>query len=126
MTVEAKFTTAGMTKGKRYDVLQDLPDYESVVIALDDGTIAVRRNCAFNFINGYEPMVNNKVDTKMKKCEFCEASNSNGTCKWEIANMPGTKEAGCNKAIERMMKTLQSNQSSNKQNPRIKFLRSNP
>lgn len=127
MIVEAKFTTAGLTKGKRYHVFDILSMIDSYKIILDDGTIDVRPTQAFKIIDENDPPVHDDIGiTKMKKCEFCEVSNSDGTCKWEIVNMPGSKESSCKKAIERMMKTIQSNQSSNKQNPRIKFLRSNP
>lgn len=106
ITVEAKFTTAGMTKGKRYDVIQKLDSIDSVVIALDDGIIAVRRMCAFDIVDSKDIMPEVKYKNLMMKCSFCAASDSNGICKWSIYNMPGSKEADCNKAIERMMETL--------------------
>lgn len=48
MTVEAKFTTAGMTKGKKYDVIKDNKSINAYMIVLDDGTVAFRHKCAFN------------------------------------------------------------------------------
>lgn len=50
MTVEAKFTTAGMTKGKRYDVIEEKKSINGYKIVLDDGTVAVRHKCGFNVV----------------------------------------------------------------------------
>lgn len=49
MTVEAKFTTAGMTKGKRYDVIEENKNF-GYKIVLDDGTIAIRHKCGFSVV----------------------------------------------------------------------------
>ena len=50
MTVEVKFTTAGMTKGKRYDVIEENKSINCYKIVLDNGTIAFRHKCGFNVI----------------------------------------------------------------------------
>ena len=42
MIIEAKFTAAGMTRGKRYDVID--------LIVLDGGIIGIRHRCNFNII----------------------------------------------------------------------------
>lgn len=52
MTVEARFTTCGMTKGKRYEVIEEIKGINSYRITLDDGTIGVRHRCAFTIITG--------------------------------------------------------------------------
>ena len=51
MTVKAKFTTAGMTKGKQYDVIEEKKCINAYKIILDDGTIAFRHKCAFEVVN---------------------------------------------------------------------------
>ena len=51
MTVEAKFTTAGMTKGKQYDVIEEKKCVNAYKIVLDDGTIAFRHRCGFKVVN---------------------------------------------------------------------------
>lgn len=50
MTVEAKFTTAGMTKGKQYDVIEENEFIHCYKIVLDDGTVAFRHKCAFEIV----------------------------------------------------------------------------
>ena len=54
MTVEAKFTTAGMTRGKRYDVIEVGKYINAYKIVLDDGTVAFRHKCGFKIINKNE------------------------------------------------------------------------
>ena len=54
MTVEAKFTTAGMTKGKRYDVIEEKKSVNGYKIVLDDGTVAVRHKCGFEIVDNTE------------------------------------------------------------------------
>ena len=54
MTVEAKFTTAGMTKGKRYDVIEERKSVNGYKIVLDDGTVAVRHKCGFDIVDNAE------------------------------------------------------------------------
>lgn len=51
MTVEAKFTTAGMTKGKKYDVIEERKCINVYKIVLDDGTVAFRHKCAFIIVH---------------------------------------------------------------------------
>lgn len=51
MTVEAKFTVAGMTKGKRYDVIEENKYVNCYKIVLDDGTVAFRHKCGFIVVN---------------------------------------------------------------------------
>lgn len=48
MTIKAKFTTAGMTKNKLYDVIENVNNYYKIV--LDDGTIALRHKCGFDVV----------------------------------------------------------------------------
>lgn len=48
MIIKAKFTTAGMTKNKLYDVIENTNDYYKIV--LDDGTIALRSHCGFEVV----------------------------------------------------------------------------
>ena len=50
MTVEAKFTTAGLTKGKQYDVIEEKKSINGYKIVLDNGAVAVRHKCGFNII----------------------------------------------------------------------------
>ena len=50
MAVEAKFTTAEITKGKRYDVIEGKKSINGYKIVLDDGTVAVRHKCGFNVV----------------------------------------------------------------------------
>lgn len=50
MTVEAKFTTAEMTKGKRYNVIEEKKSINGYKIVLDNGTVAVRHKCGFNVV----------------------------------------------------------------------------
>lgn len=50
MIVEAKCTTAGMTKGKRYKVFEEIKGIRSYKIILDDGTPGVRHSCGFNVV----------------------------------------------------------------------------
>lgn len=102
MIVEAKFTTAGMTKGKRYDVIQTLDSIDSIVIVLDDGTVAVRHLCAFEIIDTDVILPKGNYKHSMLKCHFCKDSGSNGTCKWEYYHMSGSKESSCREAIENM------------------------
>ena len=54
MTVEAKFTTAGMTKGKRYDVIEEKKCANAYKIVLDDGTVAYRHKCGFKVVKENE------------------------------------------------------------------------
>ena len=54
MTVEAKFTTAGTTKGKRYDVIEVKKCINAYKIVLDDGTVAFRHKCGFKVVNENE------------------------------------------------------------------------
>ena len=54
MTVEAKFTTAGMTKGKQYDVIEEKKCVNAYKIVLDDGTVAYRYKCGFKVVKENE------------------------------------------------------------------------
>jgi len=54
MVVEAKFTTAGMTKGKRYDVIEEKKTINGYKIVLDNGKIAVRHKCGFKIVEPLE------------------------------------------------------------------------
>lgn len=54
MTVEAKFTTAGMTKGKRYDVIEVRRCINAYKIVLDDGAVAFRHKCGFKVVKENE------------------------------------------------------------------------
>lgn len=49
MIIEAKFTAAGMTRGKRYDVI-DLINDRYYKIVLDGGIIGIRHRCNFNIV----------------------------------------------------------------------------
>ena len=49
-TVETKFTTAGMTKGKQYNVIEEKKSINGYKIVLDDGTVTVRHKCGFNVL----------------------------------------------------------------------------
>ena len=69
MTVEAKFTTAGMTKGKQYDVIEEKKCVNAYKIVLDDGTIAFRHRCGFKVVNenGRQVDIMRKIEITMEK-----------------------------------------------------------
>lgn len=48
--VEAKYTTAGMTRGNKYDVIEENKSINTYKIVLDDGTVGYRHKCSFKEI----------------------------------------------------------------------------
>lgn len=50
MVVEAQLTVAGVTKGKRYNVIEKIKPINCYKIKLDDGTIGVRHRCGFKVV----------------------------------------------------------------------------
>lgn len=49
MTIEAKLTSTGMTRGKRYDVICESDHFYKIV--LDSGKVGVRHKHAFDIVN---------------------------------------------------------------------------
>lgn len=54
MTVEAKFTTAEMTKGKQYNVIEENKSINGYKIVLDNGIVAARHKCGFVIVDNTE------------------------------------------------------------------------
>ena len=109
MIVESKYNIDGIAKGKRYHVYDILHDIDAYKIILDNGTIGLISTKVFTVLDDNFPQKSSELTiTKMKKCEFCEASSTDGRCKWEKHGMLGSKEAGCKTAIERMMTVIRN------------------
>ena len=51
MTVKAKLTAVGMTRNKKYDVIENNDKLNCYKIVLDDGTIAYRIRTAFDVVS---------------------------------------------------------------------------
>ena len=58
VTVKSKVSAAGMTKGKVYDVIEEIKCTNSFKIILDNGTVGVKHRCAFECIAMPEGGVN--------------------------------------------------------------------
>lgn len=50
MTVEAKFTARGLTKGKQYNVIEEKKCINTYKIILNDGTMAWRHKCGLKIV----------------------------------------------------------------------------